>query len=262
MHADAQTLAQSLPTLFSLRGDVVVITGASSGLGLRFAHVAAAAGASVVLGARRFDRLLTAAEQLHVHGGIVEIRETDVQDPDQCRALVSAAAERFGRVDVLVNNAGIANARPAAEESPDDFRRVVDVNLNAAFWMSQACADVMPPGSSIVNVASVHGLVASRFPQASYAASKAGLIGLTRDLAQQWSRARGIRVNALCPGYFHSELTSRGTMVLTAMVEQHSLLGRFGELHELDAALLFLASSASSYVTGTTLVVDGGLASI
>ncbi|MGY1643243.1 SDR family oxidoreductase [Geodermatophilus sp. SYSU D00703] len=120
----------------------------------------------------------------------------------------------------------------------------------------------MPPGSAIVNVASVLGLVAPRFPQASYAASKAGVIGLTRDLAQQWSGRKGIRVNALCPGYFASEMTAGDDTVLREMVGAHSILGRFGEQRELDSALLFLASLASSYVTGTTLTVDGGLTAV
>ena len=139
------------------------------------------------------------------------------------------------------------------------FRSVIDVNLNGAFWMARECAQVMPRGSSIVNVASVLGLVASRFPQASYSASKAGLIGLTRDLAQQWSRRKGIRVNALCPGYFRTEMNAEHTDLIAPILEAETMLGRFGEQVELDAAMLFLAGPASSYVTGATLVVDGGL---
>ena len=110
-------------------------------------------------------------------------------------------------MDVLVNNAGIGTVVPASKETPEGFRQVIDVNLNGAFWMSQACQPLMPEGSSIVNVASVLGHVAPRFPQAAYTASKAGLLGLTRDLAQEWSGRKGIRVNALCPGYFDSEMT-------------------------------------------------------
>jgi NAD(P)-dependent dehydrogenase (short-subunit alcohol dehydrogenase family) len=128
--------------------------------------------------------------------------------------------------------------------------------------MAQACAPVMPPGSSIVNVSSVLGLVGPRFPQASYAASKAGVIGLTRDLAQEWSGRKGIRVNALCPGYFRTEMTADGADALQDLLARHSILGRFGEQRELDSALLFLASPASSYVTGTTLTVDGGFTAL
>jgi NAD(P)-dependent dehydrogenase (short-subunit alcohol dehydrogenase family) len=130
------------------------------------------------------------------------------------------------------------------------------------FWMAQACAPHMPPGSSIVNVASVLAHIAPPFPQAAYAASKAGVLGLTRDLAQEWSARKGIRVNALCPGYFASEMTANDDEQLRAMVARNSMLGRFGEQAELDGALLFLASPASSYVTGTSLIVDGGMAAL
>ncbi|MEV4137212.1 SDR family oxidoreductase [Dactylosporangium sp. NPDC049742] len=247
---------------FRLDGRVVVITGASSGLGLGFARAVAAVGGHLVLGARRLDRLRAAADELRAQGATVLVQAADIAVPEQCQALVDAATAEFGRVDVLVNNAGLAVSVPASKDTPDSFRQVIDVNLNGSFWMAQACARVMPAGSSIVNVASVHGVVASRFPGASYAASKAGVIGLTRDLAQQWSRRKGIRVNALCPGYVATEMTATGEDNLRAMVAEHSLLGRFGEQSEIDGALLFLASPASSYVTGTTLVVDGGLSAI
>ncbi|WP_433085801.1 SDR family NAD(P)-dependent oxidoreductase [Dactylosporangium sp. CA-052675] len=245
---------------FRLDDRVVVITGASSGLGLGFARAVAAVGGTLVLGARRLDRLHEIADELRATGASVIVRAVDVTVPEQCQALADAATAEYGRVDVLVNNAGLGGSVPALRETPDAFRQVIDVNLHGAFWTAQACARVMPPGSSIVNVASVHGVVASRFPGAAYAASKAGVIGLTRDLAQQWSRRRGIRVNALCPGYFASEMTATGEENLRAMVAEHSLLGRFGEQAEVDGALLFLAGRASSYVTGTTLLVDGGLA--
>ncbi|GAA3456527.1 SDR family NAD(P)-dependent oxidoreductase [Dactylosporangium matsuzakiense] len=245
---------------FRLDDRVVVITGASSGLGLGFARAVAAVGGILVLGARRVDRLRELAAELRAQGATVLVQALDVTVPEQCQALVDAAVASFGRVDVLVNNAGLGGSVPASRETPDGFRQVIDVNLNGSFWMAQACARVMPPGSSIVNVASVHGVVASRYPGASYAASKAGVIGLTRDLAQQWSRRKGIRVNALCPGYVATEMTTaHGEDELREMVAEHSLLGRFGEQAEVDGALLFLAAPASSYVTGTTLVVDGGL---
>ncbi|MGF7124750.1 SDR family NAD(P)-dependent oxidoreductase [Rhodococcus sp. TAF43] len=247
---------------FRLDDRVVLITGASSGLGAGFARAVAAVGATVVLAARREDRLVALAEELRAQGSSVLTHATDVSSVDDCRALAAAAAAEFGRIDVLVNNAGLGGSTPALREDPDRFRAVVDVNLNGTFWMAQACAAVMNEGASIVNIASVHGLVASRFPQAAYAASKAGVLGLTRDLAQQWSRRKGIRVNALCPGYFASEMTAEGESALREMVADQSVLGRFGTQEELDSALLFLASDASSYMTGASLVVDGGMSAV
>lgn len=248
---------------FRLDHKVVVVTGASSGLGLGFARATAAVGATLVLAARREDRLAAVADELRRSGTTVLTHRTDVSRPEECDDLAAAAVAEFGRIDVLVNNAGLGPAGAALREDPDVFGTVIDVNLNGTYWMARACAPHMPRGSSIVNVASVLALVASRFPQAHYAASKAGVLGLTRDLAQQWSARRGIRVNALCPGYFASEMTaSEGAELLRGMVADHSILGRFGEQEELDAALLFLASPASSYMTGGSLVVDGGLSAI
>ncbi|WP_405467799.1 SDR family NAD(P)-dependent oxidoreductase [Streptomyces canus] len=246
--------------LFRLDGKVAVVTGASSGLGAGFAQALAEAGADVVLAARRSDRLADVAKQVHNTGRRVLTVPTDVADPEQCEALARSAVGEFGRVDILINNAGIGTAVPALKESPEEFRRVIDINLNGAYWAAQACARVMEPGSSIVNIASVLGLIKSYAPQAAYAASKAGLIGLTRDLAQQWTGRRGIRVNAIAPGYFASEMTSEIPQdQVMAFVQQTSPLGRVGLQRELDAAVVFLASPASSYITGITLAVDGGM---
>jgi NAD(P)-dependent dehydrogenase (short-subunit alcohol dehydrogenase family) len=149
---------------------------------------------------------------------------------------------------------------PASREKPDEFRRVIDVNLNGAYWAAQACARHMGPGSSIINISSVLGLVKSFAPQAAYAASKAGLIGLTRDLSQQWAGRRGIRVNAIAPGYFETELTADVPRdQLLKFIGDTGVLGRLGEPHELDAAVIFLAGSGASYITGATLAVDGGM---
>jgi NAD(P)-dependent dehydrogenase (short-subunit alcohol dehydrogenase family) len=244
-----------------MNGLTTVVTGASSGLGAGFARALASAGADLVLAARRQDRLDALAADLRDLGARVETVSADVSLPGDCARVADAALAAFGRVDVLVNNAGLGSAVSALKETPEGFRRIVDVNLNGVFWMAQACAARMEHGGSVVNVSSVLGLVAPRFPQAAYAASKAGVIGLTRDLAGEWSGRRGIRVNALCPGYFDSEMTQDEGDVLRDMVATHSMLGRFGEQEELDTALLFLASPASTYVTGTTLTVDGGLTS-
>jgi NAD(P)-dependent dehydrogenase (short-subunit alcohol dehydrogenase family) len=185
---------------------------------------------------------------------------TDVADPDQCTALADAAMEAFGRLDVLVNNAGLGTAVPALRERPEEFRRVLDVNLFGAYWMSQAAARHMKPGSSIVNVASTLGFIASPAPQAAYVASKAGLIGLTRDLSAQWAGRRGIRVNALAPGYVATEMTAEVPAdLLDGFVASRSPLGRLGTQAEMDSAMVFLASPASGYITGSTLAVDGGM---
>ena len=247
---------------YRLDDRVVVLTGASSGLGVGFARALAAVGAHLVLAARRTDRLGKLAAELAGAGTRVVTHTTDVSVPEDCRAVARRAVEEFGRIDVLINNAGVGVVVPASCDTPESFSSVIDVNLSGTFWMAQACAPVMPPGSSIVNVSSVLGLVGPRFPQASYAASKAGVIGLTRDLAQEWSGRKGIRVNALCPGYFRTEMTAGGADALQDLLAQHSILGRFGEQRELDSALLFLASPASSYVTGTTLTVDGGFTAL
>ena len=245
---------------FRLDDKVVVITGASSGLGDGFARATASVGATLVLAARRVDRLSDLAEELRSAGTAVLTRRTDVSVREECDELAAAARGEFGRIDVLINNAGVGPAGPALREDPEVFRRAIDVNLLGTYWMARACAPHMPEGSAIVNISSVIGMVASRSPQAHYSASKAGVLGLTRDLAQQWSARRGIRVNALCPGYFASEMTtSAGEHLLRQMVADHSILRRFGNQEELDSALLFLASSASSYMTGSSLVIDGGM---
>src|ERR1700752_4062677 len=195
--------------LFRLDGKVAVVTGASSGLGVAFACALAEAGADVALGARRTDRLESTAGVVRDAGRRAIAVTTDVVDPASCTALVEAAMSELGRVDILVNNAGIGTAVPATREPPEEFRRVVDINLNGSYWMAQACGRVMEPGSSIVNISSVLGLTTGGLPQAAYSATKAGLIGLTRDLAHQGTGRKGIRVNALAPGFFASEMTEQ-----------------------------------------------------
>ncbi len=245
--------------LFQLAGKVTVVTGASSGLGVAFAQAFAEAGSDVVLAARRVDRLGDTAELVAAAGRQSLTVQTDVTDPDQATRLIEAATERFGRVDVLINNAGVGTAVPATRETPEQFRGVLDVNLSGAYWVAQACGRVMPPGSSIVNIASVLGLTTAGLPQAAYAASKAGVIGLTRDLAQQWGARRGIRVNAIAPGYFESEMTGQFAPAYLDGLAGRMLLGRMGDPNELAATAVWLASAAGGYVTGQTIVVDGGV---
>ncbi|EGD56719.1 SDR family NAD(P)-dependent oxidoreductase [Gordonia neofelifaecis] len=245
---------------FRLDGKVALVTGASSGLGVGFAKALADVGADVVLAARRADRLEETKAAIESMGRRALAVATDVADPDQCTAAVDAAMAEFGRVDVLVNNAGVAASVPALREKPDDFRWVMDINVNGSYWMAQACARVMQPGSSIVNLASILGITSVLMPQAAYSASKSAVIGLTRDLAQQWTPRKGIRVNALAPGYFESEMTDEfADGVLEQYVVPRTLFGRLGNAGELDSALVFLASDASSYMSGITLPVDGGM---
>jgi NAD(P)-dependent dehydrogenase (short-subunit alcohol dehydrogenase family) len=244
---------------FRLDDKVVIVTGASSGLGVSFAQTFAEAGADLVLGARRVEMMTSTAALVEQAGRRVYSRKTDVVDPEQCQQLVDAAMAEFGRVDVLINNAGVGTAVPATRETPEEFRKVVDVNLNGSYWMAQACGRVMQPGSSIINISSVLGLTTAGLPQAAYAASKAAIVGLTRDLAQQWSGRKGIRVNALAPGFFASEMTDELKPGYLDELMPRIIMGRLGEAAELAATAVWLASPAGGYVTGQTIVVDGGL---
>ena len=246
--------------LFRLDGRVAVVTGASSGLGVAFAQALAEAGADVALGARREDRLADTRALVEKAGRRAVAVRTDVTAPADCDALVAAAMAEFGQVDILVNNAGVGTAVPATRETPEQFRSVIELNLNGCYWMAQACGRVMGPGSSIINISSVLGLTSVGLPQAAYSASKAGLVGLTRDLAQQWTARKGIRVNALAPGYFESEMTDQiDRTFFEQTVLPRTLFGRLGRAEELAAALIFLASDASSYLTGFTLPIEGGM---
>ncbi len=249
----------SVADLFRLDDKVAVVTGASSGLGVAFAQALAEAGADVALGARRADRLADTAGLVEAAGRKALPVATDVADPASCQALVDAAMAEFGRVDILVNNAGIGTAVPATRETPDQFRSVIDVNLNGCYWMAQACGRVMQPGSSIINISSVLGLITGGLPQAAYSASKAGLNGLTRDLAQQWMKRKGIRVNSVAPGFFESEMTETYQEGYLEAVLARVPAGRMGDPRELAATVVFLASDAAGYLTGQTIPVDGGM---
>lgn len=239
---------------FRLDGKVVLVTGASSGIGERFTRVLHAAGATVVAAARRMDRLDALAAELD---GVRAVR-ADVSTAAGREALVEAS----GPVDVLVNNAGVGDPQPAELESLETWSQIVEVNQTAVFHLSQLCGRAMLERGAgvIVNIASVLGLVASgQIPQASYAASKGAVVNLTRELAVQWAR-RGIRVNAIAPGWFPSEMTQEmfDDEQGRSFMRRNTPLGRGGELPELDGALLYLCSDASSYTTGSVLVVDGG----
>lgn len=247
---------------FRLDGKAAIVTGASAGLGVRFARVLHAAGARVVLAARRADRLEALATELD---GALAV-PCDVAEEADIDRLVHATLDRHGRVDILANNAGIGGPQPAEAVQAEDFRRMLDVNLTGAFLLCQrAGRHMLEQGSGvIVNVASMLGLVGTGLPPfASYAASKGGLVNLTRELGAEWAR-RGVRVNALAPGWFESEMTTElfADEQSVAWVRRKAPMGRAGEPHELDGALLFLASDASTYVTGQVLAVDGGWTSV
>ncbi|MBN0972957.1 SDR family oxidoreductase [Gordonia hongkongensis] len=249
----------SVMDLFDTTGKVVIVTGASSGLGVSFARGFAEAGADVVLAARRAEKLADTAAAVEELGRKALVVPADVADPEQCQRVVDAAMETFGKVDVLINNAGVGTAYPATRETPEQFRGVIDVNLNGSYWMAQACGRVMQPGSSIINISSILGITTAGLPQAAYAASKAGVIGLTRDLAQQWGARKGIRVNAIAPGFFESEMTDTYQPGYLDSQMPRVLLGRTGHGEELAATAIWLSSAAAGYVTGQTLPVDGGI---
>jgi NAD(P)-dependent dehydrogenase (short-subunit alcohol dehydrogenase family) len=232
------------------------VTGASAGLGERFARVLHAAGASVVATARRADCLDQLASDC---GERMETMAGDITDMHHRQALVERLRS-LGRLDVLVNNAGVCDDGPIGEQSLDDLLRVIDVNLISVLDLCRLAAPLLlaAPAASVINVASIYGIVASRGPMAAYNATKGALISLTRQLAVQWG-GRGVRVNALAPGYFPTELTGfLADPGFERSIRQHTLLERTPTLEEIDGPLLFLASAASSYMTGQVLVIDGG----
>jgi NAD(P)-dependent dehydrogenase (short-subunit alcohol dehydrogenase family) len=243
---------------FRVDGKIAIVTGASSGLGARFAKVLHAAGATVVVTARRLDRLTALAESLP---GSLPV-QCDVAEESQREALIRTVMEKYGRIDILVNNAGITHKVPIEAETIDQFREVIEVNTTAIWHLCKLAGESMVANrsGSIVNVASILGMVAGTpVKQANYAASKGAVIAMSREIAVQWAR-KGVRVNALCPGWFVSEMTAGMDTDESSQkfVMQNSPIPRMGYEHELDGALLFMASDASSFMTGQNVVVDGG----
>jgi NAD(P)-dependent dehydrogenase (short-subunit alcohol dehydrogenase family) len=254
-----------LTTDHSLAGKVVLVTGASSGLGAHLARALSSAGATPVLAARRADLLDELIAELPGADAI----PSDVTSEEERERLVLAVLERHGRIDGLVNNAGMGATAPALHTSAETFSRVLELNLVAPYALSRLVAERMRNSGSdghrgaIVNVASVMGLRSlGEIPDAAYVASKAGLIGLTRELASQWGRY-GIRVNAVAPGFFASEMTAElgpDADSFPDWLTSQTPLRRGGRPGELDEAILFLLGQASSFITGHVLTVDGGLA--
>jgi NAD(P)-dependent dehydrogenase (short-subunit alcohol dehydrogenase family) len=245
---------------FDLSGKTAIVTGASSGLGIVFATALAAAGANVAVGARREDLLERTKGLIEKNGRRGLAVRTDVTSTADCQGLVDATMSAFGRVDILINNAGLSGEQnPATEDPPENFRSLIDIHLNANYWMAQAVGRVMQPGSSVINISSVMALTTVKMPAAGYSAGKAGLLGLTRDLAAQWGE-RGIRVNALVLGMFPSAMTEGYSENYKRLVIKARIpIGRIGEPEDAAAAAVFLASDAAAYITGVALPVDGGV---
>ena len=253
---------QKMNTLFEIQDRVAIITGASSGLGVTFACALADAGSKVILAARRKDRLDEIVEKLRTEDKQAIAVACDVTREDDVVKLVDITMENHGRIDILVNNAGSANVVPAENETTDQFRQVLDINVTGSFLCARQCASTMLEAGkgSIINIASIMGLVGiGQIPQSAYNASKGAVVNMTRELAAQWAR-RGVRVNALAPGWFPSEMTTElfEDEKAVRFVNRKTPMGRAGDPSELIGPLLLLASDASSYMTGQTIVVDGG----
>jgi NAD(P)-dependent dehydrogenase (short-subunit alcohol dehydrogenase family) len=235
---------------------VALVTGASADLGARFARVLQQAGAHVLATARRADPLDQLARDC---GERIEVMPGDITDASHRQALAGRLTAH-GRLDVLVNNAGICDDGPIEQQTLEELRLVTEVNLISVLDLCRLTAPLLlaAPAASVINVASMYGIVASRGPMAAYNATKGALVNLTRQLAAQWGE-RGVRVNALAPGYFPTDLTGYlADAGFARSIREHTLLARTPVLEEIDGPLLFLATAASSYMTGQVLVIDGG----
>lgn len=251
----------TLSQLFDLTDRVAIVTGGSRGLGLEMAEGLAEAGASLMLCARRAEWLTPAVDEMRARRFSVDGAICDVSRADQVQAVVDKTLEAYGRIDILINNAGVSWGAEAEDLPLEKWQKVIDTNLTGAFLFSQAAGREMLKREygRIVNVSSLAGLKASvKGPHyAAYAASKAGLMGLTRELAASWGR-KGIRVNAVAPGFFHSRLADPAIPIAEPDIKASSPIGRVGEPGELKGVVVFLVSDASNYITGQVIAVDGG----
>lgn len=255
-------MSKDVRELFDLTGKVAIVTGGSRGIGKEMAEALAEAGATIILCARRAEWLEEAVAEFEKRGFKVAGITCDVADQTDVELVVKTTVERYGRIDILINNAGISWGAMPEEMPREQWQKVIDVNLTGCFLFAQAAGKVMltQRSGSIINIASIAGLTSSANGPfyAGYVASKAGLIGLTRELAASWGR-RGIRVNAIAPGFFHSRLADPVIDIYERSIQENNMLPRIGDEGELKGVAVFLASDASSYITGQTIAVDGGM---
>ncbi len=256
------SMSKNVRELFDLSGRTAIVTGGSRGIGKEMAEGLAEAGANLILCARRTEWLDETVSDFEQKGFKVAGKTCDVANPVHVKAVVDEAVSRFGSVDILINNAGTSWGAMPEDMTLEQWQRVLDVNLTGCFIMAQAAGREMlkQNSGSIINVASIAGLTSSANGPfyAGYAASKAGLIGLTRELAASWGR-RGIRVNAIAPGFFHSRLADAVIDIYERSIQENNVIPRIGNEGELKGVAVFLASEGSSYITGQTIVVDGGM---
>jgi NAD(P)-dependent dehydrogenase (short-subunit alcohol dehydrogenase family) len=255
-------MAKHIRELFDLTGKTAIVTGGSRGIGKEMAEALAEAGANLMLCARREEWLAETVGEFRAKGFSVEGKTADVSVAADVQAVVDETIQKFGRVDILINNAGVSWAAMPEDMPLEKWQKVLDVNLTGCFLMAQACAREMLKNNSgsIINIASISGLTSSANGPfySGYVASKAGLIGLTRELAASWGR-RGIRVNAVAPGFFHSRLADAVIDIYERSIQENNVIPRVGAEGELKGVTVFLASDASSYITGQTIAVDGGM---
>ncbi|MGB7203575.1 MAG: 3-oxoacyl-ACP reductase FabG [Pyrinomonadaceae bacterium] len=255
-------MTKHIKQLFDLTGKTAIVTGGSRGIGKEMAEALAEAGANLMLCARRREWLDKTVNEFAARGFSVAGKICDVSKPEEVQAVVDSTVKRFGAVDVLVNNAGVSWGAMPEEMSLEQWQMVIDVNLTGCFLFAQAAGREMLKNNSgsIINITSIAGLTSSANGPfyAGYVASKAGLIGLTRELAASWGR-RGIRVNAIAPGFFHSRLADAVIDIYERSIQENNIIPRVGNEGELKGTVVFLASEASSYITGQIIAVDGGM---
>jgi 2-dehydro-3-deoxy-D-gluconate 5-dehydrogenase len=254
---------ESLRSVFDLTGKAAIVTGASRGLGVSFAQGLAKAGCDIAICARSFNELLQVAKELEAFGHKVVPIRADISRPDDAVNLIEETLQALGHIDVLVNNAGTTEVVDAAEMTLEQWQRVIDTNLTGVFLCAQAAGQQMlkQGHGKIINIASMYGIsAASCISLASYVSSKSGVLGLTRQLAVEWA-PRGLQVIALAPGFFASEQTKwafRPGNELGEKLLAKVPMGRMGKLEELEGTIVYLASSASNYMNGQALIMDGG----
>ncbi len=255
-------MAKNVKELFDLSGKTAIVTGGSRGIGKEMAEALAEAGANLMLCARREEWLTETAEEFRAKGFHVHAKVCDVSKAEDVQTVVDETVNKFGAVDILINNAGISWGAMPEDMPLEQWQKVLDVNLTGCFLMAQAVGKEMlrQNSGSIINIASIAGLRSSANGPfyAGYVASKAGLIGLTRELAASWGR-KGIRVNAIAPGFFHSRLADKVIDLYERSIQENNVIPRVGAEGELKGITVFLASDASSYITGQTIAVDGGM---